>query len=390
MHVVLIILKVLGITLLILLGIILLLVLLLLVAPFRYTVDAEYYGDINAVARIRWLIFVLDLKGVYGENKFLYYLKSFWFTISTNDENDKHYKSGLEENKSSGHKLFAKKDKQSEDSGKHTGKKTGKDTKEKPVVVSEDDDFEAFMAEQTEDAKTDEKLPQAAQSVSGKEDQEQNITDSEHLLTQQSDDTVGTEETAEKEAEERKGIFTTIREKLEYALEWVTTIPMKIHYKIGEIFTKILDFFANINENINNLGGKIEDLDQKKDDILKKVRKVQKLIQMDSTKHAVKSVIKYLKQILKHVAPRKYNGMVHFGMEDPSTTGQVVGVFGALLPIYKDHIVVRPDFENKIMEGELHLKGRIRIGFFAIIAVKALLNRDLIKTVKRVKTIVEA
>ena len=91
-HVILLILKVLGITLLILLGIVLLLVLLLLLAPFHYTIDAEYYGDVKAVGRIQWLCFVLDLKGVYGNNKFLYYLKSFGFMISTNDEEDKHYR----------------------------------------------------------------------------------------------------------------------------------------------------------------------------------------------------------------------------------------------------------------------------------------------------------
>ncbi|MDE7367038.1 MAG: hypothetical protein K2N24_06765, partial [Lachnospiraceae bacterium] len=59
-QVLLIILKVLGITLLILLGIVILVVLLALIAPFCYTLDAEYYGDIKAVGRIRWLCFVLD------------------------------------------------------------------------------------------------------------------------------------------------------------------------------------------------------------------------------------------------------------------------------------------------------------------------------------------
>ena len=80
-HVLLLILKVLGITLLILLGILILVFLLVLLAPFRYTIDAEYYGDIRAVGRIRWLCFVLDLKGIYGNSRFIYYMKYFGFTI---------------------------------------------------------------------------------------------------------------------------------------------------------------------------------------------------------------------------------------------------------------------------------------------------------------------
>ncbi|MBQ8982255.1 MAG: DUF2953 domain-containing protein [Lachnospiraceae bacterium] len=382
MHIVLLILKVLGITLLILLGIILLFVILLLVAPFRYTVDAEYYGDIKGIARIRWLIFVLDLKGVYGENRFLYYLKSFWFTISTNDENDKHYKSGTEEPKSAKNKLFGKKSsdkqvsKESEPSKFTSKKKTQEEADNK--VSSDSVKQTGDTAEKVELKRIAEKEP-AQETTQPKSSVQNPDDDFERYMAEQDQLMVKKEE----ETSEKKGIFTKIREKLEFVLEWITTIPMKIHYKIGEILSKILDFFANINQNVDNLN-------QKKDDVMVKVRKVQKLWKMESTKHALQSVIKYLKQILKHVAPRKYSGKIHFGMEDPSSTGQILGVFGALMPLYRDHILVRPDFENKVMEGEIHLKGRIRIGFFAIIAIKAFLNRDLMKTIKRVKTIVEA
>lgn len=382
MHIVLFILKVIGITLLIILGIILLLVVLLLTAPFRYTVDAEYYGDINGVARIRWLIFVLDLKGVYGENRFLYYLKSFWFTISTNDENDKHYKSGVEEEKPEKKKLFAKKDqapKARKPQDHHGTSPEGSDQGAHNGTVTEDD---SVIQEEITTVK-----PHESVNSSEMHEEKESYDDFEQYMKEQDQKELdGTHQSKNAEESEmfegKKGFFTGIREKLEAALEWITTIPMKLHYKIGEILSKILDFFANINDNVENLN-------QKKDEIMVKVRKIQKLLKLDATKHAIKSVFQYLKQILKHIAPRKYHGKVHFGMDDPAATGQVLGVFGALMPLYRDHILVRPDFENKVMEGELHIKGRIRIGFFAIIAVKALLNRDLMKTVKRVKTIVE-
>ena len=44
-----------------------------------------------------------------------------------------------------------------------------------------------------------------------------------------------------------------IDDKVRQAVEWITTIPMRIHYKISEILSRILDFLANITENINKL-----------------------------------------------------------------------------------------------------------------------------------------
>lgn len=347
-HVLLLILKVLGITLLILLGVILLLVILLLAAPFRYSVEAEYYGDIRAVGRIRWLCFVLDLKGVYGNQKFLYYLKSFGFTISTNDEADKHYRKGMEEESETGTQK------------KKTGKKIpdmpeSKEDSKIPVRVLEDD-FPEF-------SDTYEKKPETAQET----------LNAEEMVK-------AGEPEKEPEAESRS-IFTRIREKIEQCMEWITTIPMRIHYKISEILTRILDFLANITENIRKLS-------QKRELIEKKLRMMRRFLGRDTTKKAWKDIGRYLKRTFRHVKPKKYQGMVHFGLEDPSVTGQILGVVGMLLPIYRDHIVVTPDFEQQIFEGELSARGRIQAGYFVILAIKVLLNRNLVKTIMKAKSII--
>ena len=337
MHILLLILKVLGLTILILLGIILVLLLLLMIAPFRYAIDAEYYGDIKAVARIRWLIFVLDLKGMYGEQRFLYYLKSFGLTISTNDENDKHYKKPPDDDEASGKK--AKKALGRKDKEKAKNKKVTNQQSEQPL------------------------LPDATQS---------------EPLTE-----VGIDSEGEGAEEERKpGIFTRIREKLEQGLDFIVTIPMRIHEKFEEILVRILDFFAHINENVTKVV-------KKRDEISRHADKVMKFIRLESTKKAMKDLLKYLKQILKHVVPRKYHGKVHFGMEDPATTGQLLGAAAVLFPVYRENLVIVPDFEQKIIEGEFSAKGRVIVGFFVIQAIKVLLNRNLVKTILRAKKMVD-
>lgn len=317
-HVILLILKVLGITLLILLGIVLLLVLLLLLAPFHYTIDAEYYGDVKAVGRIQWLCFVLDLKGVYGNNKFLYYLKSFGFMISTNDEEDKHYRAVSDEEA---------------ESDKSSDKAKPSEAEKVPVKVVEDE-FETYEQEQKP-----------------------------------------------KSEPQKKSIFMRIYEGIESGLEWVVTIPMRVHDKISELMARILDFFANLAENMNKVI-------KKRDIILQKITGVRSLLEKPYTKKVLKDGKVLLKKMWKHVRPRKLQGSIHFGLEDPATTGQLLGVVGMLYPVYRNHFVIAPDFEQQIFEGKIYAKGRVQIGRMTFLALRFMLTRDFFKTVQRARTII--
>ena len=317
-HVILLILKVLGITLLILLGIVLLLVLLLLLAPFHYTIDAEYYGDVKAVGRIQWLCFVLDLKGVYGNNKFLYYLKSFGFMISTNDEEDKHYRAVSDEEA---------------ESDKSSDKAKPSEAEKVPVKVVEDE-FETYEQEQKP-----------------------------------------------KSEPQKKSIFMRIYEGIESGLEWVVTIPMRVHDKISELMARILDFFANLAENMNKVI-------KKRDMILQKITGVRSLLEKPYTKKVLKDGKVLLKKMWKHVRPRKLQGSIHFGLEDPATTGHLLGVVGMLYPVYRNHFVIAPDFEQQIFEGKIYAKGRVQIGRMTFLLLRFMLTRDFFKTVQKARTII--
>lgn len=322
MEVLLIILKVLGITLLILLGVLLLILLLILIVPVYYTVDAEYYGTLKAVARARWLWFVLDLKGTYGESRFLYYLKSFGFTISTNDETNKHFYKGLAE----------------------------EERVEEPVPVRVlEDDF-----------------PTDFPSPPVRKEPEIPLTE---------------EEEEPKVRPDRTGIFLKIHNKIQAGMEWITTIPMRIHYKISEILARILDFLENIKENMNRLA-------EKKDMILGKLKDGTVFLQSEPVKRAWKDIKKYLLRIGKHFRPRKLQGTLRFGLEDPASTGQILGVMGMLMPLYRDHIVIAPDFEQKIFEGQLYAKGRLQAGFFVTLLVQVILNRNLMNTIQEARNII--
>jgi hypothetical protein len=285
---------------------------------------------------------VLDLKGIYGNNKFLYYLKSFGFTVSTNDESDKHYRSSADDTEKA--------------KPAPAEKVRTIPQEEKKKVPSQKEE------KQQVSSPTEEKTAVSSQTKEKKD------------ISSQTEMTISS-------AQEKKGIFTRIREKIENGLEWITSIPMRIHYKISEILTRILDFLADITENIRKLS-------QKRDEIERMVRKLKRFLEQDTTKKAWKDTMNYIRQLLRHVRPKKFQGMVHFGLDNPATTGQVLGAVGVLMPIYREHIVIAPDFEQQIFEGELSARGRVQAGYIVILAIKVLLNRNLMRTITKAKSII--
>ena len=67
-----------------------------------------------------------------------------------------------------------------------------------------------------------------------------------------------------------------------------------------------------------------------------------------------------VKKLGLHILPKKVQGEIEFGFDDPSLTGRVLAVAGICYPLYGNNIKITPYFDRKILEGELKAKGRIR------------------------------
>ncbi|MFR6589418.1 MAG: hypothetical protein ACLURV_03640 [Gallintestinimicrobium sp.] len=63
-------------------------------------------------------------------------------------------------------------------------------------------------------------------------------------------------------------------------------------------------------------------------------------------------------------------------------TGQIMAIQGMLYPWHKGNIRLEPDFEEKYIEGELHLKGRIRLGTLGICGLRILLNKNVRRLIR--------
>ena len=94
--------------------------------------------------------------------------------------------------------------------------------------------------------------------------------------------------------------------------------------------------------------------------ITNKMEMIGDLFEDENIIEAVKRIKRYGVNGVKLLLPQKLNAKITFGFEDPYYTGKVLGWTAALIPIYGDHIDITPDFEKRILKGELKIKGRIR------------------------------
>lgn len=113
------------------------------------------------------------------------------------------------------------------------------------------------------------------------------------------------------------------------------------------------------------------------------------VLKREKTKKAIDECKDILILILKEILPRKWNLNVHFGFDDPSTTGQIVGYYWMFIGLLANHVYCFPDFDKKVFEGELKAKGHIRVFTFVRVAWKFFFSPRL-KYLRKIKSEVDA
>lgn len=109
------------------------------------------------------------------------------------------------------------------------------------------------------------------------------------------------------------------------------------------------------------------------------------LLNEEDTKQLFAHAFTRLRSILKSIRPRKIKGNLLIGTGSPDTTGYVMALYGILSPQLGQNLTVTPDFEEKVLEGNLYIKGRVTIGTLAYHGVRVLLDRRLRTFIKKMK-----
>lgn len=158
------------------------------------------------------------------------------------------------------------------------------------------------------------------------------------------------------------------------------------------LFGRIKTFFIGLRDKIINIKEKLENftpekieekINSKLSDIKKKINKFKRFWELKCTVKTRKYLKKYLLGLLKHIGPRKLKGYVRYGFGDPCKTGQITGYISMLPFVYQKHFFLIPDFYEKVVEADVMIKGRIRLGYI----LRIVLNINIWRTILVAKKI---
>lgn len=122
--------------------------------------------------------------------------------------------------------------------------------------------------------------------------------------------------------------------------------------------------------------GKLKALGEKKDQVLA-------FLNQEDNKATLRLLKRQALALLKHILPGRVKGRLKFGFDDPYTTGQVLTWVSPFYGLYAKNLQLIPVFGEKVLEGELELKGRIRIGTVIAIALRMLFDKNFRKLLKK-------
>lgn len=304
LHIIIFILKIIGILLLVILGLILLLVSSVLFVPITYKVRAERKDG------------VIQVRAVAG---WMFRLLSVHYRLHTSQESMQ-----LLQGRILGIPVWKPLEPK-----KEKPKKAEKKSKEKQ---SKPKQMEAKQLEQKAEVKSSDKA---------KERLKKDLTPGTAVATiPQPEPEVSRQEQPQDKQAQTKPPRQSILKKLLYAIRRIYGKITAIGRGLFSLVVKLLHMPEKASETIGTLTD---------------------FWNLEENVKARESIWRELKFLWKHSRPRKADLTLHFGFEDPSWTGQCMGVLSILNVWYPGRIFLKPEFEQEIFEGTLYIKGHMML-----------------------------
>lgn len=182
---------------------------------------------------------------------------------------------------------------------------------------------------------------------------------------------------SEQDSPEKKSILARLAE-----------IPGRIEGLIEKITTVIGNVTAGIKaalEKIRNIFGSLERLGQKIAQIPDYIASFETFLEQYEVKTVAGDLIREVKYLLSHYMPKKAEGYIHFGTGDPAMVGQLTGILYMILPVQAGKVEIQPEFTEKVFETDLRIKGHIRVFHALRIAWHLFRNKKLMRLLKKVQ-----
>ena len=81
--------------------------------------------------------------------------------------------------------------------------------------------------------------------------------------------------------------------------------------------------------------------------------------------------------ILKNAKPKKTDIYLHFGFEDPATTGEVVAFLAMIYPFFAKSLRVDPEFNKVLFDEKIYIRGGITIIVLLTVAWEIVFNKNV-------------
>lgn len=441
LHILLLILKIIGIIIAVILGILVLLVCVVLFVPVRYDLEAASDGTLARTrmeTKVTWLLHLVRVDLRLEDKKFAWQVRVAWKKIQSGQEGKKTIGAEVETDdekmeedgedfeeeadeervgpeKEPGHpgnvpeetyggtfdvpeeegvweRSVERLDKEQE--GSKEGLKEGPKVWEGPGGNVEGaskeperlvDELEREM-EKILDAGNhpkEEKTADAKREDSCEAGQEEWETDRREVRKERQVDREGGREERETDREGGREERETDREgsEEERAGIWqkITGICQGIYQKIVGLYHKITKILAKVGSTVEGIGNKILGLLEKKDKILEFLSDE---VHQTAFGKARDEVI----FLLRRLKPGTIRADIRYGFDDPSLTGKVLAGVSMCYPFLGDAVVIRPDFGKKIFDGHLEIAGRLRASYFLKLLWKLIWSKEVRMTYRHVRS----
>ena len=111
--------------------------------------------------------------------------------------------------------------------------------------------------------------------------------------------------------------------------------------------------------------------------ICEKASSFRETVEDEENQKAVRLLISRVKYLLHHLRFRKFEGQLAFGFEDPATVGRMLAVLSLFYPLYGECFTITPVFDHTMFEGEIALKGHVRLIHILIAGIQLMMNKKI-------------
>ena len=385
MHVVLTILKIIGIILLVILAILLLLLLAVLFVPLRYRVHGrkETKKEPEADGTMTWLLHLLRADLTYRDREGVAVIRVCGFRLKTFRFGEKKPERGNAPQKEESFGETAEEAAPATEAAEEAAPVTEAAEEAAPVTEAAEESVSATEAAEEAVPVTETQEHAMPQIEAVKDDGAVKETAAQAKKSEP--------EPAEEEESGIKRLFRRIfkkkkeekpsvkgadsgKQKKEKQLHGgpvarLMNLAAQFLNKILDLLLQVPGLPAEVYDRIDIIQEKI----CKKYDLIRK--KAEPFLSIEA-EHMFWKGIGYLKYLIRGYAPRKITGYLHFGTGSPDLTGWLTGLVYMLLPESGTEYDVDPDFYEAVLETDTEVKGHIRAYRVAWVGLRLLFDKE--------------